>query len=310
MPRKVKFGKKLERKEKIACGYVRVSSTQQKEEGHSLEQQERAIKSYCKAKGYRLNPERIYRDEGRSGFKDVKRPGLRALMDDVQDERVDICVVFSISRFYRRTLDLLKDIETMKEHNVAFISLNESFDTSTPIGKAVLSILGSIAEMESAQKSVYTTVGKTAKAKKIGWAGARRPHGWDYVKGTNGNGRVEVIEPIYKKKPKGHPERNKIETILSMYNNGEGMYKIHKKTGASLPSILTVLSNPVHAGMLVWAPGENAIVKKGKFEGYITVSQYNANQRKRNSRNTNTRKQNPLYTIHRRGKQFYLRELI
>jgi len=309
LPRTVRFEKKEKRKEKIACGYVRVSSLQQKEEGYSLEQQTQSIKDFCRARGFRLNPDRIYRDEGRSGYKHIGRPGLRDVMRDVKDERIDVVVVYSISRFYRRTRELLKDLDTMKDHGVAFVSISENFDTSTPIGETILTILGALAQMESAQKSVQTRAGKTMRAQRIGFAGSARPRGYSFVRGINGNGKPEIIEPIYEIKPKDDPERVILEKVFRLYGRGEGMYKISMKTGLSLASICSLLSNPVYSGVLVWSPGDNAIVRRGEYEPYMSVSQYNANQRKRKSRNTNTRARNPLYTIHFRNGQPYLRQL-
>ena len=88
-----------------------------------------------------------YVDAGISGMKD-SRPELNRLMADAHRRRFDAIVVWKFDRFARSVSHLLRALETFKALGVDFVSLSEQIDTSTPIGKMVFTILGSVAEME------------------------------------------------------------------------------------------------------------------------------------------------------------------
>jgi DNA invertase Pin-like site-specific DNA recombinase len=86
-------------------------------------------------------------DAGVSGTKD-SRPELNRLMADAHRRRFDAIVVWRFDRFARSVSHLLRALETFKALGVEFVSLSEQIDTSTPMGKMVFTILGSVAEME------------------------------------------------------------------------------------------------------------------------------------------------------------------
>jgi DNA invertase Pin-like site-specific DNA recombinase len=66
----------------------------------------------------------------------------------VKEGQIDSVVVYSFSRFARSTTHLLNALQIFKDHNVAFVSLTEKIDTSTPVGVAVFSILAAISQLE------------------------------------------------------------------------------------------------------------------------------------------------------------------
>ncbi|MBK7844493.1 MAG: recombinase family protein [Bdellovibrionales bacterium] len=122
--------------------YARVSTLAQ---GSGLESQLNALETHCKRNS--VESYRIYTDEGISGAKS-SRPGLDKLMDDVRQGHISQVVVFSFSRFARSTKHLLLALEEFNSLGVRFVSISESLDTSTPIGKTVFSILAAISELE------------------------------------------------------------------------------------------------------------------------------------------------------------------
>jgi DNA invertase Pin-like site-specific DNA recombinase len=88
-----------------------------------------------------------YVDIGISGAKD-RRPELDRLMTDARRRRFDIVLVARFDRFARSTRHLILALEEFQSLDVDFISLNESIDTSTPMGKMIFTVIGAVAELE------------------------------------------------------------------------------------------------------------------------------------------------------------------
>jgi DNA invertase Pin-like site-specific DNA recombinase len=120
--------------------YLRVSTTDQ-----TCENQARDLREYVARRGW---PEaREYVDHGVSGTKE-RRPALDRLMADVRARKVDVVVVAAFDRFARSTRHLIEALDTFQHYGVEFISLRESIDTGSPLGRAVFVIVGAIAELE------------------------------------------------------------------------------------------------------------------------------------------------------------------
>jgi DNA invertase Pin-like site-specific DNA recombinase len=88
-----------------------------------------------------------YVDEGVSGSKD-RRPALDRMMADARAGRLDVVAVWRFDRFARDTRHLLTAMEEFRALGVAFVSLREQIDTSTPMGKAMFTIISAIGELE------------------------------------------------------------------------------------------------------------------------------------------------------------------
>jgi DNA invertase Pin-like site-specific DNA recombinase len=88
-----------------------------------------------------------YVDAGISGAKE-KRPELDRLLTDAHRRRFDVVVVWRFDRFARSVSHLLRALETFNALGIAFVSLSEQVDTSTPAGKLVFTVLGAVAELE------------------------------------------------------------------------------------------------------------------------------------------------------------------
>lgn len=126
--------------------YVRVSSEEQVQEGYSIPAQISLLKNY--AATYSYNVVKIYQDAGISG-KDIDgRPALLELLNDAKNKKFEALLIWKLSRLSRSLLDLLFIVDELKKNDIALISYSERFDTSTPVGKMLLQLLGSIAEFE------------------------------------------------------------------------------------------------------------------------------------------------------------------
>lgn len=122
--------------------YVRVSTAHQT---GGLESQLNAIQNFCKQN--EIGNYRIFQDENVSGAKS-SRPALDSMMSDIKENKCKMLIVFSFSRFSRSVTHLLHSLEILKKHDVQFVSTSEKIDTNTPIGSALLAIIGALAQLE------------------------------------------------------------------------------------------------------------------------------------------------------------------
>lgn len=130
---------------KIAALYIRVSTLDQAREGYSLAAQQAALEAWARSHGYEPT---LYADEGISG-KDIRhRPAMVQLLADVEAGKVAIVAVWALSRLTRSVADLYQTWELLDANGVGLISHTESFDTSTPTGRAMMGLLGIFAQME------------------------------------------------------------------------------------------------------------------------------------------------------------------
>ncbi len=144
------------------CGlYTRVSTDDQvRVKDGSLDTQIDLLQDYVALRGRSGEEDwRIaarYREEGRSG-KDPSRPQYRQLLDDVRSGKIDTVLCTKIDRVSRSLPSFYELLETLEEHDAAFVSLSEQLDTSTATGRAVLKILLVVAELEREQTSERTS---------------------------------------------------------------------------------------------------------------------------------------------------------
>ena len=134
--------------------YTRVSTTEQAEEGYSLENQERECRAYCEIRGYEVVG--VYSDRGISA-KDIKnRPGLIEALRTIRNKEVQGIVVWKMSRLSRNAADTANIIEMVKKHNGAIIGVKDSISTVGGFSTAMVTISGVFAEME--RESIITQV--------------------------------------------------------------------------------------------------------------------------------------------------------
>jgi DNA invertase Pin-like site-specific DNA recombinase len=122
-----------------AAIYARVSTSDQTCENQLLE-----LRRYCEARGWQATE---YVDSGISGAKD-KRPALDGLLKDAKRRRLDVLVCWRLDRLGRNLRHLVTMLEDLNHVGVAFVSLGEGIDCTTPAGKLQLHILAALAEFE------------------------------------------------------------------------------------------------------------------------------------------------------------------
>lgn len=163
--------------------YARVSTQEQALHGSSIEEQHSRMRSYCDALGWVVY--KVYTDAGFSG-SNTHRPALQELLRAVSDHKVDKVLVYKLDRLSRSQRDTLELIEDhFLANGVDFVSMSENFDTSTPLGKAMVGILAVFAQLEREQIKERMMMGRQARAKKGKYNGSRTdPIGYDYIDGS------------------------------------------------------------------------------------------------------------------------------
>lgn len=131
---------------KTAAIYIRVSTLDQAREGYSLEAQEEALSKWCREHGYEVYD--LYADKGISAKDMEHRPDLQRLMRDAKSGCFNMVVFWALSRFTRSVIDLYDTMTKFRDWNIAMMSFTESFDTSTPMGRAMIGIVGVFAQLE------------------------------------------------------------------------------------------------------------------------------------------------------------------
>ena len=160
--------------------YTRVSTEQGLEQDfNSLDAQREACEAYIKSQaheGWRLVRDR-YDDGGFSGGS-MERPALQKLLVDVQARRIDVIVVYKVDRLTRSLADFAKLVETFDAHGVSFVSVTQSFNTTTSMGRLTLNVLLSFAQFER-EVTGERIRDKIAASKKKGmWMGGVVPLGY------------------------------------------------------------------------------------------------------------------------------------
>jgi len=143
----------IDNKDRRCALYVRVSTSNQAEEGESLDEQIERLKNFCSYKGWKNLT--VYREEGFSG-KDMKRPEFQRMMVDVHKGNINTVIVKKIDRLSRSIIDFENIYKLFETKGVDLVSLQENFDTSTALGRGVIRIVLVFAQLEREQTSERT----------------------------------------------------------------------------------------------------------------------------------------------------------
>lgn len=138
-------------KRKRRCAVYTRKSTEEglEQEFNSLDAQREACEAYVasqKAEGWLLVGDR-YDDGGFSGGT-LERPALKRLLADIEARRVDLVVVYKIDRLSRSLMDFAKLVGAFERNQVTFVSVTQSFNTTTSMGRLTLNVLLSFAQFE------------------------------------------------------------------------------------------------------------------------------------------------------------------
>jgi len=264
---------------KLRCAiYTRKSSEDGLEqEFNSLDAQREACAAYIssqKHEGWFLLPEH-YDDGGLSGGS-LERPALRQLIQDIAEGRVDQIVVYKIDRLTRSLADFSKIVDTLDEADASFVSVTQSFNTATSMGRLTLNMLLSFAQFER-EVTAERIRDKIAASKRRGlWMGGLVPLGYD------ADGRTLKIN---------EREAATVRRIYDLYQEHGTVREVKaaaddlglrskqrctasgKRTGGvpfDRGHIHHILINPIYAGRIK----HKALVHEGQHEAIITPERW------------------------------------
>ncbi len=160
--------------------YLRVSTDDQAKEGHyGIPIQKERGKAYCKSRGYLLDKKQIYNDEGFSGGLPIeKRPALKKLIEDAKEGKFDAVVVYKIDRMARNVWVFKNIMNELEKLKIDFLSITESFDSSTPFGRASLNLMSTFSELEKDIITERMQGGRKQAAKAGKWVWGSPPYGF------------------------------------------------------------------------------------------------------------------------------------
>lgn len=244
------------RKNKKCVIYIRVSSERQVQ-GYSLEGQKRYLKEWAEFEG--MTVLNIYVEPGKSGKSISGREVFQRMLDDIATKSVDadFVVVFKLSRFGRNAKDILNSLTFIQRYGVNLICKEDGLDSSTSMGKMMITILGAVAEMERENILTQTYLGRTEKAKQGGWNGGFAPYGYELVDGRLERKEEEaaIVELIFDKFVNGSMGYS----TIAGYLNKQGIPKMpsrnsHGRTFMDWNSeqIKRMLDNPVYTGRVAF----------------------------------------------------------
>jgi site-specific DNA recombinase len=163
---------------KYAASLMRVSGQEQAEEGFSLESQQGITRAYAKIHGIHIVGEFI--DPGVTGTTD-DRPGLQAMMRAARAHQFSILLVSKTDRLMRDTRLMLNVLHELEGLGITVYVVQDGVDTSTPMGKMWLTMLGSFAELEGKRLGQRIRDTRALRKSQGKWSSGRRlfGHGWN-----------------------------------------------------------------------------------------------------------------------------------
>jgi len=240
-----------------AALYIRVSTDAQREEGYSIDAQKEALRGYCMARGFK-NYE-FYIDGGYSG-SNLNRPEITRLIQEARNHTIRKCIVYKLDRLSRSQKDTLYLIEDIFNPNgVDFISINETMDTSTPLGRLMLGILSAFAQLERENIKERTRMGMLERIKEGYWMGGGRiPFGYDYDKDKG------ILVP--------NSDAETVRKIYELYIDGKSAQTIADMLGLKYDRlVMQILSRKSNLGIISYKGKEY----KGRHEPIIDEETYN-----------------------------------
>jgi len=261
-------------KKEIRCAiYTRKSSEEGLEQDfNSLDAQREAGEAYIKSQmheGWILVPKE-YNDGGFSGGT-IERPAFKKLLSDIENDEIDIVVVYKVDRLTRSLMDFSKIVELFDKHETSFVSITQQFNTTTSMGRLTLNILLSFAQFEREVTGERIRDKFAASRQKGLWLTGAPPYGY----------KKDEHHILLKEEPYAQNLKTIFEAYLNLGTvNKLRDYLIENKIFSknnkkfSSGNLYTILSNKVYLGKIV----HKDKVFDGLHEAIITEETFTAVQ--------------------------------
>jgi DNA invertase Pin-like site-specific DNA recombinase len=246
---------------KLRCAVYTRKSTEEglEQEFNSLDAQREACEAYVasqKAEGWLLTADR-YDDGGYSGGT-LERPALKRLIADIDARKIDVIVVYKIDRLSRSLMDFAKLVEVFDRNSVTFVSVTQSFNTTTSMGRLTLNVLLSFAQFEREVIGERIRDKFAASRRKGMWMGGWAPLGYD-IKGRKlvvNEHEEKLVQSIFKRFARGIQPQILIEELAKEGARNKNGNPIDKGYLYRLLHNRVYLGEAVHKGTAY--PGEHA----------------------------------------------------
>ena len=247
----------------IRCAiYTRKSSDEGLDQTfNSLDAQREACESYIASQrheGWKLVPAH-YDDGGLSGGN-LERPALKRLLEDIAAGKVDLIVVYKIDRLTRSLSDFARLVDRFDAADCSFVSVTQSFNTSTSMGRLTLNVLLSFAQFEREVTAERIRDKITASKKKGYWMGGLLPLGYDRHPDPKmqtlviNEAEAEIVRDIFRLYDQHGCLRQVEQEVISRgYRSKRRTFSDGKVTGSkplSRGQINFILRNPVYIGRI------------------------------------------------------------
>ncbi len=236
-------------KKKVRCAiYTRKSSEEGLEQDfNSLDAQREACEAYIKSQMHEgwVLLDKQYNDGGYSGGT-MERPAFKELLKDIENDEVDIVVVYKVDRLTRSLMDFSKIIDVFDRHETSFVSITQQFNTTTSMGRLTLNILLSFAQFER-EVTGERIRDKIAASKKKGmWMGGKVPLGYskEDKKLVIYNEDAQKVQTLFEK----YLELKSIPKLMQYLKENEIKTKTDKYF--SKGQLYHLLSNRVYIGKI------------------------------------------------------------
>ncbi|MCT4606809.1 MAG: recombinase family protein [Marinisporobacter sp.] len=220
--------------------------------GDSVENQVQMCKEYAKMHG--ITDYIIYEDEGFSGGT-TNRPMFQKMLQDAIEKKFDMLICYRLDRISRNIADFAHLIEELQQYCISFISIREQFDTSTPMGRAMMNIAAVFAQLERETIAERIRDNMLELAKSGHWLGGQVPLGYKSKRITYLDGEfkersmyqlspvkeeLEIIKLIFDKYIETKSLSQVSKYLLSVHIKGKNGGSLNKK------SIHNILTSPVY----------------------------------------------------------------
>ena len=268
---------------RLSCAVYTRKSTEDglEQEFNSLDAQREACEAYVRSQlheGWELVSTN-YDDGGFSGGN-IDRPGLRALLADVDAGLVDVIVVYKVDRLTRSLADFAKIVERLDAKQASFVSITQAFNTTTSMGRLTLNVLLSFAQFEREVTSERIRDKIAASKKKGMWMGGPVPLGYKVVdrKLAPDPAEAEQVRHIMRRYIESSSANELLDGLQAEGVRTKVQQRVSGPHRGGIPfrrgSLFHLLKNPVYRGMIVHK--ENAY--PGEHEAIVDVELWDAVQ--------------------------------
>ena len=225
---------------------------------NSLVTQREVCQAYIRSQAHRnwIELPHQYDDGGYSGGN-LERPAMRRLLADIEGGRIDVVVIYKIDRLSRSLTDFVRLIDILQQHDVSFVSVTQTFDTSDSMGRLVLNILLTFSQFERELASERVRDKKAALKRRGLFTGGTPPFGFTLGRGGKlivDAERAAIVRELFERFPE--VSANQLAKELRERGCLTRRYKTRagKERGGQplyFSQVVQILSNPIYTGHVV-----------------------------------------------------------